>query len=358
VKIVSVVGARPQFVKSALLSRAFAAHGIDECLVHTGQHYDYAMSQVFFDQLGIPQPAYNLDVGSGSHGVQTGEMLGRLDGVIAAERPDWVLVYGDTNSTLAGALAAAKLGVKVAHVEAGMRSFNRGMPEEINRVLTDHVSDALLVTGDVPRNNLEREGIVVGVEIVGDLMIDLALATARTLPDRPAVLERYGLTAGSYAVATIHRASNTADAATFACLVEGIRRAGLSTIFPLHPRTAALAAACGAGSGNDRIRLIEPLPYAQMIALLQHARVVLTDSGGVQKEAFVLGVPCVTLRDETEWLETLAGGWNVLAGTDSAAIASAALRSAPAQTGRTALPFEGVCAERIAAMLAPGFLAA
>lgn len=334
-----------------MLSRSLPGYGIDEVLVHTGQHYDYAMSAVFFEQLSLPRPAYSLEVGSGSHGAQTGEMLRLFEPIVEREAPDWILVYGDTNSTLAGALTAAKMNVPLAHVEAGMRSFNRSAPEEVNRILADHVSDLHLVSNERARANLAAEGLRGAVVVVGDLMVDLALETAGSLPARPPIAERFELVRGAYALATIHRAVNTADRDTFGRLVAGLRATGLPTIFPIHPRTAALARTFGVGAPGDTIRACEPVSYREMIALVRDARVVLTDSGGVQKEAFVLRVPCVTLRAETEWVETLAGDWNVLTGSDSAAIASAARRPRPADAARATLPFVGECGDRIAAAL-------
>jgi len=347
VRVLTVVGARPQFVKAAVLSRALARHGIEECSVHTGQHYDENMSEVFYRQLRMAPPTYMLDVGSASHGAQTGEMMRRLEPIVEGERPDWVIVYGDTNSTLAGALVAAKLRIPVAHVEAGLRSFNRTMPEEINRVVADHVASAHFVPDERSRAQLEREGITEHVYVVGDLMIDLARESAALLPERPAVLDRFGLTSKTYAAATVHRASNTDDPAAFARIVDGLRRLPGRVIFPVHPRTRALAESLHAGSG-DNITVCEPLSYLDMLALQRHARGVLTDSGGVQKEAVVLGTPCTTLREETEWRETLEGGWNVLAGTEPEAIARAGMRPAPRTQPAGILADQGGCAERIA----------
>lgn len=328
-KILTVIGARPQFVKAAVLSKELAERpGVREVLVHTGQHYDFEMSQIFFDQLGLREPDYELSVGSGPHGAQTGEMLKSLEPIMVNERPDWVLVYGDTNSTLAGALAAAKLHIPVAHVEAGLRSFDRSMPEEINRVVADHLADMHFVPNSRAAELLAGEGIRARVEVVGDLMVDLAKKMAAMLPVRPAVLDRFGLVSGEYAVATVHRASNTDDPAAFDRIVAAFRALDLPVVFPVHPRTASLAKSRGVGSG-DNIVVSEPLSYADMIALQLHARSVLTDSGGMQKEAYVLAVPCVTLRGETEWTETLEDGWNVLAGNDEVQIARAAVRPKP-----------------------------
>ncbi|HTX57361.1 MAG TPA: UDP-N-acetylglucosamine 2-epimerase (non-hydrolyzing) [Candidatus Acidoferrales bacterium] len=327
-KVLTVVGARPQFIKAALLTRELRARGVDECLVHTGQHYDANMSDVFFSELRIPQPEHNLGVGSGSHASQTAQMMSKLEPVIRFERPDVVIVYGDTNSTLAGALVAAKLNVPVAHVEAGLRSFDRSMPEEINRLVADRVSALLLAPTVSAAEQLRSEGIEHGVSVVGDLMVDLALAMVRRLAPVPSILERFELGDREYAVATIHRAANTDDIAVFARLVAGLRRSGLRVIFPVHPRTRRLVDLLCVGS-YDNVVTCEPLSYLEMLALQAHARVVITDSGGMQKEAITVGTPCVTLRDRTEWNETLEGGWNVLAGSDPAAIAAAALRDRP-----------------------------
>lgn len=331
-RVLSVIGARPQFVKAALLSAELQRRGIDEILVHTGQHYDREMSDVFFEELRLPAPAHHLGVGGGGHGEQTGEMLKRLEPVMRNEAPDWVLVYGDTNSTLAGALAAAKLHVPVAHIEAGLRSFNRLMPEEINRVVADHVAELLLVPNDHAAKQLAHEGITRGVRVVGDLMVDLAVQAAASIPPHPPILERFGVTERAYCVATIHRASNTDDPQTFKRLVQGLRGVDRPVVFPVHPRTREIAQREGAGQ-DDNLILCEPLPYAQMLALLSRAAVLFTDSGGLQKEAFVLKVPCVTLREETEWIETLEDGWNVLAGSDPQKISTAAMRPVPMRQG-------------------------
>ncbi|MGC1380521.1 MAG: UDP-N-acetylglucosamine 2-epimerase (non-hydrolyzing) [Candidatus Baltobacteraceae bacterium] len=324
-RVLTCVGARPQFVKAAVLSAEFASRGIEEVLVHTGQHYDAEMSDVFFEELALPQPRYELGVGSASHGVQTGEMMARLEPVVSAERPDWLVVYGDTNSTLAGALVGAKLGVGVAHVEAGLRSFNRAMPEELNRIVADHVADVLFAPNERAARQLATEGIGSGVYVVGDLMIDLAHRLAASLPEYPEILTRTGVGPYTYAVATIHRASNTDDPQAFARLIEGLRAVEMPVVFPVHPRTRAIAAAHAVGA-KDNIIVTPPLSYGEMIALMSRAQVVFTDSGGVQKEAYVLRVPCVTLREETEWVETLEGGWNVLAGSDPAKIERGARR--------------------------------
>ena len=310
--ILTIVGARPQFVKAAALSRAVAAHhGIRETLLHTGQHFDPAMSRVFFEELEIPAPRYNLDIHGGGHGAMTGRMLAGIEEVLLEEKPDLVLVPGDTNSTLAGALAAAKLGVPVAHLEAGLRSFNRAMPEETNRVLADHVSALLLCPTATAVANLAREGIAEGVHEIGDVMYDAALfAAARSR--RSQILERLGLEERGYAIATVHRAENTDDPERLrdilAYLAEEAR--GRAVVFPVHPRTRGHIE--GAGLDLRGLRLCEPLGYLDMHRLLASAAAVFTDSGGLQKEAYFHRVPCVTLRGETEWVETVEAGWNRL----------------------------------------------
>jgi UDP-GlcNAc3NAcA epimerase len=342
-RVASVVGARPQFIKAAVLSREFSANGIEEHLVHTGQHYDRAMSQAFFEDLDIREPEINLEVGSGSHAAQTGEMMLRLEPVIGRIDPDCVVIYGDTNSTLAGALVGAKLRVPVAHVEAGLRSFNRAMPEEINRLVADRVADLLLAPGELAASQLKQEGIDRPIAIVGDLMVDLAGETLSSL-STSAILTRFGVRPREFALATIHRAGNTEDFSVFARLLDGLERIGMPVLFPVHPRTKELISRLGLSLGQN-VKLCEPVRYRESIGLQQQARVVITDSGGVQKESVTLGTPCVTLRDETEWPETLEEGWNVLAGSVPERIAAAALRPLPRRRIR---PFgEGGCASRI-----------
>jgi UDP-GlcNAc3NAcA epimerase len=349
-KILSIVGARPQFVKAAPVGRALDRAGITEVLLHTGQHYDPQMSGVFFEELGIRHPHYNLEVGSGSHAAQTAAMLVGIEDVIAKERPAVVLVYGDTNSTLAGALAASKLHVPVSHVEAGLRSFNRAMPEEINRVVADALSSLLFSPTEVAARNLAREGVTDGVHIVGDVMYDAVLwAAERVGSGTPEIVSRLGVTPRNYLLATVHRASNTDDPANLAAIAAALSNAGETVVFPVHPRTRKAIATSGiVMSGN--IMPVEPVSYLDMIALEQHARTILTDSGGVQKEALWLGVPCITLRDETEWVETVESGWNTLAGTDTARIL-AALRH-PQPQGAPPQPYgDGHASERIVEVL-------
>lgn len=312
-KIVTVVGARPQFVKAFALSRALAAD-FAEVMVHTGQHFDDNMSAVFFEELGIREPDHRLSISQTAHGAMTGEMLTNIERVLLDEKPDAVVVYGDTNSTLAGALAAAKLGIALVHVEAGLRSFNRRMPEETNRVVADHLSQVLFCPTRTAVANLAREGIASGVHLTGDLMYD-AMRLATPVAERNSkILEELGLAPKSYAVATVHRAHNTEDAASLAPILDYLCEEAKRqpVVFPVHPRTVAALARAGLDPNRAGMRVIAPLGYLDMCRLLHHAALVLTDSGGVQKEAYFHRVPCVTLRDETEWTETIACGWNRL----------------------------------------------
>lgn len=363
-KLVTIVGARPQFIKLAPVSRALREAGIQEILVHTGQHYDHGMSDVFFDELGIPAPDYNLEVGSGPHGVQTGEMLAKIEEILLSNHPEWVVVYGDTNSTLAGALAASKLHIPIAHVEAGLRSFNRHMPEEINRVLTDHVSSLLFCPTETSVKNLAAEGITKGVHLVGDVMLDGLLDAKERAKLRSTILCDLGLREKQYLLATVHRAENTDDPERLRSIMAALTKLAETepVIFPVHPRTrkalqsigfrigppseaaaprplSAEASAkedpsgCPLSSGaapssvlrplSSGLRFIDPLGYLDMVRLSASARVILTDSGGLQKEACWLLVPCVTLREETEWVETIEQGWNVLTGAAEGKIVEA-----------------------------------
>ncbi len=328
-KIVSVVGARPQFIKAAPVSRALRRiSGCTEVLVHTGQHYDAGMSAVFFKELDIPEPDYNLEVGSGSHGEQTGAMLVGTEAVLLKEKPDWVLVYGDTNSTLAGALAAAKLRIPVAHVEAGLRSLNREMPEEINRVLTDHISDRLFCPTQAAVDHLAREGIGRGVHLVGDVMVDVLMENLATAQQKSHVLDDLQLARGAYLLATVHRPANTDTTDALARILDAFAETGEPIVFPVHPRTRrALQSWNLRVDGN--VRLMDPAGYLDMLMLEKNARMILTDSGGIQKEAYVLGVPCVTMRSETEWVETVAAGWNIVVGSDRAKIVEAVRHFTP-----------------------------
>jgi len=347
-KIVSIVGARPQFVKAGPVSAALRQRHV-EILVHTGQHYDDRMSAVFFDELGIPQPDHHLGIGSGTHGAQTGRMLAAIEEVIVAERPDWMLVYGDTNSTLAGALAASKLGVPVAHVEAGLRSWNRAMPEEINRVIADHLSTLLFSPSATAVRNLASEGITQGVHEVGDVMSDSLRGASARAGARSTVLEGLGLAEQSYILATVHRADNTDDPARLSGILEALGAVSGPVVFPVHPRTRAAIARQGHDVGRT-VQMIEPVGYLDMVRLEASARMILTDSGGVQKEAYWLGVPCITMRDETEWVETVDAGWNVLVGASRDAIVQAARTFAPPSL-RPPLYGDGHVADKIAARI-------
>jgi UDP-GlcNAc3NAcA epimerase len=310
--ILTVVGARPQFIKAAPVSRALKAAGLREILVHTGQHFDDAMSDLFFTELAIPRPAYNLGINSLSQGAMTGRMLEALEEVMLAEKPRTVLVYGDTNSTAAGALAAAKLQIPVAHVEAGLRSFDRRMPEEINRVIADHLSNLLFCPTRQAVDNLRREGIERGVHHVGDVMYDLALIARETAQRRSRILEDLGMAPKSYAVATVHRAENTDLPERFASIMAWLVEAARDkpVVMPVHPRTRKIIDA--AGLDLQGLKLIGPVAYFDMARLVDNAASVFTDSGGLQKEAYFHRVPCVTLRDNTEWVETIEAGWNRL----------------------------------------------
>ncbi len=363
--LLTVVGARPQFVKAATLSRAIARHNaanagsaLNEKIVHTGQHYDANMSDVFFDELGIPKPAFHLGIGSGPHGAQTGRMLEAIEAVIGDEHPDAVLVYGDTNSTLAAALAAAKLHVPVAHVEAGLRSFNRRMPEEINRVVADQVSTWLFCPTRTAVENLAREGTTKGVENVGDVMYDGMLHYRANANE--AVLAQAGVERGAYVLATVHRAENTDDAARLGAVVETLGEAAARlgrVVLALHPRTRARLIEQSIVMPPG-VHVIDPAPYLEMIALLANARAVMTDSGGVQKEAFFLEVPCLTLRDETEWVETLDCDANRLVGAEPARArpSLAALAEGGWKPDFSARPYgTGRAAEAIVATLTKAF---
>jgi len=338
-KIVTVVGARPQFIKAAAVSRAIVRFNrgespdsaipggstINEIMVHTGQHYDDEMSAIFFRELDIPKPIYNLGVGSGSHGRQTGEVLAAIEPVLLQEKPDWVLVYGDTNSTLAGALASAKVHIPVAHVEAGLRSFNRAMPEEINRVLTDHISDLLFCPSQTAVNNLAREGTTKGVHLIGDVMYEALRFAADGAGSHSQILAQLGLKPKEFLLATVHRAENTDDPGPLANIMSALDWLAEreSVVLPLHPRTRQRLRQYGLmkrPSSGAGVKIIDPLGYLDMVAMEKSARLVLTDSGGMQKEAYWLGVPCVTLRDETEWVETVESGWNVITGTETSRI--------------------------------------
>jgi len=350
VKIVSVVGARPQFVKLAPIHHAARAAGVEHVIVHTGQHYDPLLSDVFFEDLGIGAPDVHLGVGSGSHGVQTGAMLGALDAVFDEHRPDWVLVYGDTNSTVAAALSAVKLHIPVAHLEAGLRSFNRRMPEEHNRVLTDHAADLLLAPTQVAVDHLTREGLAERTVLVGDVMTDVLFDVRDRVARRGADEgERVDAAPGEYYLATIHRAENTDDPARLRQVVEALAGLDRPVVLLAHPRVVAKAATHGIDLNSGSLTARAPLAYPDLIAAAAASAGVVTDSGGLQKEAFLLRVPCTTVRTETEWVETVELGWNVLANTREE-IAAAVTRPRPVPTD--AAPYgDGNAAERVIAVL-------
>ena len=368
IRIVTIVGARPQFIKAAPVSRAIENGSrkdsyptLEQILVHTGQHYDDNMSDVFFRELVLPRPDYNLGVGSGSHGEQTGEMLKKIEEVLVATRPHCVLVYGDTNSTLAGALAATKLHIPVAHVEAGLRSFNRLMPEEINRVLTDHVSSFLFCPSDSAVINLQKEGITERVYVVGDVMYDAFLFNNKLSEQRSTILADLGLKEKTYCLATVHRAENTDNSLRLADILTAfaeIATPECPLIVPIHPRTQrTIQQQQNKALLNSDVRLIPPVSYLDMIALETHAQAILTDSGGVQKEAYFAQVPCLTLRDETEWVETVEAGYNQLAGASTLAIIEAFHRARrPTSEMKPALYGKGQASEQIVNHLKEAFM--
>jgi UDP-N-acetylglucosamine 2-epimerase len=348
VKVLSVVGNRPQFVKSGPVSLALAGRA-EEVVVHTGQHYDRALSEVFFEELGLAPPAYRLDAGSGTHAEQVARMLPGIESAIRDEAPDWVLVYGDTNSTLAGALAAAKLLVGVAHVEAGLRSFDRTMPEELNRIVVDRIADLLLCPTAVAVANLEAEAIRAGVHLVGDVMLDANLRLAPIARSRSHALEAAGVEPGGYLLLTLHRPANTTGEA-LERIASALARLEEPVVFPAHPRTTAALREHGVELPPN-VRPQAPAGYLDFAALASQARIVLTDSGGVQKEAYWYGVPCVTLRTTTEWVETVEAGWNRLAGNDPDAILAAVTAAGRPPEQHPPLYGDGRAAERVVGVL-------
>lgn len=352
-KIFTVVGARPQFIKASPVSQALRLAGHREFLLHTGQHYDYGMSQVFFDEMGISTPDVNLEIGSGSHGQQTARMLSAIEQHIIEQKPDWVVVYGDTNSTLAAALAACKLRVPIAHIEAGLRSFNRDMPEEHNRVLTDHCADLLLCPTQTAVDHLAREAITQGVHLVGDTMYDAVLQFAEVAKRQSTVLQAHGLAAKEYLLATIHRPYNTDNPTELRNILNAFAEIQETIVFPVHPRTRKKLDELGFmnSTAASNLKLIEPVGYLDMLMLEQHARLILTDSGGIQKEAFFFGVPCVTLRPETEWVETVELGWNVLTSSNTQQIVDAVTKHQWPTTQPAPVFGDGNAANRIVDLL-------
>lgn len=332
-KAASIVGARPNFVKLSPVSKELRKD-MDEVIIHTGQHYNYEMDKVFFDEMGIPAPDYHLGIGSGSHGSQTGEMLKKIEEVLAKEKPDVVIVFGDTNTTLAGALAAVKMHIKTAHIEAGLRSFDKSMPEEVNRVLVDHCSDSLLCPTKTSVENLAREGIDKNVFLTGDVMVDAQMECEVIAERNSHVLEDLDLDPGGYYLATVHRASNTDDPRKLEAIIQALVEIG-DVVFPCHPRAEKYLRQSGLWEGLvKKVKVIKPVGYLDMLVLEKYSKKILTDSGGVQKEAYLLKVPCITLRDETEWVETVEDGWNVLAGSDRDYIISQARDFRPASSQR------------------------
>ena len=351
-KIVSIVGARPQFIKLAPLSKGLKNRKFNEIIIHTGQHYDDNMSKLFFEELEIPKPDYNLGVGSYSHGIQTGRMLIALEKVLLNEKPELVIVYGDTNSTLAGALASVKLHIPVAHIEAGLRSFNKNMPEEINRIVADHLSNMLFAPTETAVRNLKREGIEEGVYLVGDIMFDALMHFSKISLKKSKILERLNLSPKEYFLATVHRAENTDNSDRLKNILCALSDLEKKVIFPIHPRTRGKIKEFSLKKNiGDNIRVIEPLGYLDMIKLEKNAFAILTDSGGMQKEALWLKVPCITLRDETEWVETMESGWNILVGSDRTKIVESA-KSLKLDNPRPELYGDGRAAEKIVEFLA------
>ena len=347
-KIVSVVGARPEFIQAAPVSRALRRQH-HEVLVHTGQHYDYAMSQSFFDELGIPSPDYNLEVGSGSHARQTADILARMEEVLIKERPELVIIRGDTNSTVAAALAATKLHIPVAHIEAGERSFDRRMPEEINRLVADAIASLHFCVSRTAVRHLAAEGIVQSVHWVGDVMLDAMQQNLPVARLKSSILAQLGLTRGSYALVTVHRAANTDDPQRLRNIVDILNQAHETVVFPVHPRTRRTLQQLGA-DWAPHVKLVEPVGYLDMLVLEENARLIATDSGGVQREAYFLGIPCLTLRDETEWTEIVQTGWNLLVGTEPERVLEAWLHFTP-PADHPAIFGDGTASQQITAIV-------
>ena len=353
IKIITVLGARPQFIKASVISNALkTTNGVSEILVHTGQHYDPNMSKIFFDELGIPKPKYNLGVGGGSHAEMTGNMLIAIEKVLFSEKPDYVLVYGDTNSTLAAALAASKMHIPLAHVEAGLRSFNRNMPEEINRVLTDHLSDKLFAPTKTAVTNLANEGIAgANVSLVGDVMYDAALFFAQKAESSSQIIKELNLAGSKFVLATIHRQENTENLNGLEIFFVAIRMLKMRVVMPIHPRTRKKLAEANFNFPSN-LELIEPVGYLDMVQLEQHASVIVTDSGGVQKEAFFYKTPCLTLRDQTEWVELIDLGWNKLISLNDSEYIADSINGAIGSVGVDAQPYgEGNASGKIVEIL-------
>lgn len=349
-KVLTIVGARPQFIKAFPVSNELQQDS-DEVLVHTGQHYDEKLSAVFFEELGMSEPEYNLGVGSESHGRQTAAMIEGIEEIVEAEAPDIVLLYGDTNSTLAGAIAASKSAPLVAHVEAGLRSYNRAMPEEINRVLTDHAADLLFAPSESAAETLQKEGITEGVHVVGDVMYDAILWAREVAQNESSILNQLDVTDSEFILATVHRAGNTGEQTKLRAIVDGLAATTKPVVLPVHPRTEKQLKEYGMwDDATEKLELTDPVGYLDFVRLIDGASQVATDSGGVQKEAFYLDTPCVTMREETEWIETVESGWNVLVGADQDAITRAL--SAADSSRPTPTPYgDGNAAEKIVNVL-------
>lgn len=350
-KIISIVGARPEFVQAVSVTAALAG-GHREVLVHTGQHYDYLMSRKFFDELPLPEPTYNLEVGPGSRATQLATMIQRLEAIVAAEQPDAILVRGDTTSTLAGALVASQMDVPMIHVEAGERSYDRTMPEEISRVVADQLADVHFCASRTAVSRLAAEGLTRSVHWVGDVMLDAMLRLREQALEKSDVLDRLGLAPGGYALVTLHRAGNTDVPTRLQGVVDALNAVGEPVVFPVHPRTRAALERLGA-RWSSHVKAVEPLGYCDMLSLEVHARLVATDSGGVQREAYYLRIPCLTFREETEWVETVEAGWNALVGTDTATIV-AAWSSSDRPAEHPPIFGDGHAAEKIVTLLDGG----
>lgn len=349
-KIASIIGARPQFIKSAPVSKAIVEAGYLEYKIHTGQHYDYDMSGVFFEELGLLAPSINLGIGSGTHAQQTGQMMMGIESALLAQNPDIVLVYGDTNTTLAGALVAAKLNIKLAHIEAGLRSYNREMPEEHNRVLTDHCADLLFCPTQNAVANLSHEGIKRGVHLVGDTMYDAVLIFSKVAEQKSNILTTLELEPQDYLLATIHRAYNTDYPGVLSSILSAFQQVDDIIVFPMHPRTLHAVNSAHL-TIPENIRVINPVGYLDMLILEKNARIILTDSGGMQKEAYFFKVPCLTLRSETEWVETVEVGWNQLVGTNVKQIVDATKELNWVGSSKTDLYGDGQAARKIVTVL-------
>ena len=348
-KIVTIIGARPQFVKASVVSQALKDAGHDELLVDTGQHYDDNMAKIFFEEMGIPRPRYHLGVGSGTHAYQTAQSLVGIEQILIDESPDWMIVYGDTNATIAGALAAAKLQVPIAHIESGLRSYNREMPEEINRVVTDVLSDIRFVPTEVAKNNLAREGMEEGVHIVGDVMVDSLMKYTQIAEKRSTLLTDLGLKDNPFVLLTIHRPSNADSDERLLTILENVAAGGVPVIFPVHPRSRNRVESLMSKVSLE-IQLIDPVGYLDMMMLEKYASMVVTDSGGVQKEAYLHKTPCLTVRNETEWVETVNDGWNILVGVDPSLIPGY-IRSFPKPTRWAHHYGDGTASQKIVALM-------